>query len=171
MIPLLGPLGRGFTVNPAGGKGLLVGAGMGVAPLLLLASELANQQWEVVTLMGAQTASGILRPDAFMDYGEVRTATDDGSSGMKGTILDLLNKELDDSSYDMIFACGPLPVLKGVQSISIDQGIPAELSLEERMACGVGACLGCTCGGADGEYLRVCQEGPVFKAGEVDIDG
>ncbi len=169
-ISLLAPLGRGFSVSPGGGRGLLVGAGVGVAPLLFLASELAAQGWELVTLIGAGAAAEILRPDAFMDYGIVKTATDDGSAGIKGTILDLLSRELEQSSCDMLFACGPLPVLQGVQRMSKHKGIAAELSLEERMACGVGACLGCACRDAGGEYVRICREGPVFSAGEVVID-
>ena len=106
-----------------------------------------------------------------MDYGEVKIATEDGTSGVKGTIFELLEKELEGASFDKIFACGPLPVLKGIQAISKKKGVLAELSLEERMACGVGACVGCNCAGVGGEYLRVCHDGPVFGAGEVVLDG
>lgn len=170
-VSLLGPLGHGFSCSEKSKKGLLVGAGIGIAPLLFLASALAGRRWELVVLMGARTKDGILCSEEFERYAGVLAATEDGSLGLKGTILDLLKQELQKSSFHKIFACGPAPVLKGVQEISVDSGIPAELSLEERMACGVGACLGCTCQGAKGDYLRVCQEGPVFAAGEVVIDG
>lgn len=170
-LSLLGPLGHGFSCSGTGKKALLVGAGIGIAPLLFLASALARRQWESVVLIGARTRDGILCSEEFERYSRVLAATEDGSLGLKGTILDLLKQELHRSSFHKIFACGPAPVLKGVQTMSLDNGIPAELSLEERMACGVGACLGCTCQGAAGDYLRVCQEGPVFAAGEVVIDG
>jgi dihydroorotate dehydrogenase electron transfer subunit len=170
MVSLLAPLGRGFSCSENGGTGLIVGAGVGVAPLLFLASELQAHGWELVILMGAGSKSGILRSDAFMEYGEVKIATDDGTCGIQGTILDLAASELESSSFDMIFSCGPLPVLKGVQEMSKRKEIPAELSLDERMACGVGACVGCVCQGADGSYLKVCQDGPVFSAGEVVFD-
>ncbi|MDD2555000.1 MAG: dihydroorotate dehydrogenase electron transfer subunit [Syntrophaceticus sp.] len=171
LLSLLGPLGHGYTCSGPTGKGLLIGAGVGVAPLLFLASELAARQWELVILMGARSKAGILRPDAYMEYGEVKTATEDGSVGILGTILDLAANELENSTFDMIFSCGSLPVLRGVQELSRQKGIPAELSLDERMACGVGACVGCVCQGADGSYLKVCQDGPVFSAGEVSLNG
>lgn len=170
-LSLLGPLGSGYTCSGPAGKGLLVGAGVGVAPLLFLASELADRQWELVILMGARSEAGILRPRAFMEYGEVKLATEDGSAGMQGTILDLATDELENATFDMIFSCGSLPVLRGVQELSRQKGIPAELSLDERMACGVGACVGCVCQGADGSYLKVCQDGPVFSAEEVILNG
>lgn len=171
LLSLLGPLGHGFTCSESAGKGLLIGAGVGVAPLLFLASELAARQWELVILMGARSENGVLRTDAFMEYGQVKTATEDGSCGIQGTILDLAANELRNSSFDMIYSCGSLPVLKGVQDLIRQNKIPAELSLDERMACGVGACVGCVCQGADGSYLKVCQDGPVFSAGEVVFDG
>lgn len=166
-VSLLGPMGRGFTCSPPGGRGLIVGAGIGVAPLLFLASELRAQGWDLVILIGARKKSGILRPDAFREYGDVIISTEDGSCGVQGTILDLVSRELEGSSFDKLFACGPLSVLKGVQMMSKEKGIAAELSLDERMACGVGACVGCVCQGRDGSYLRVCKEGPVFSAEEV----
>jgi len=170
-VSLLGPLGRGFNCSKPGSKGLLVGAGVGVAPLLFLASELVDRGWELFILMGGRSESGILRPDTFMEYGEVKIATEDGTGGIQGSILELLADELEKSSFDRLFSCGPVAVLKGVQGMSKEKGIPAELSLDEWMACGVGACMGCVCQSADGSYLRVCREGPVFEAGEVVLSG
>ncbi|AFV11653.1 dihydroorotate dehydrogenase electron transfer subunit PyrK [Thermacetogenium phaeum DSM 12270] len=170
-VQLLGPLGRGFSCAEEGKKGVLLGAGVGVAPILYLASSLKKRRWELLILMGARSREGILRPEVYELYGRVAVATEDGSSGWKGSVLGLLKEKLKQFSFDKIFACGPLPVLKGVQQLSIEKGIPAEISLEERMACGVGACLGCTCRGSGGKQLRVCLEGPVFAAEEVIFDG
>ncbi|NPV29768.1 MAG: dihydroorotate dehydrogenase electron transfer subunit [Firmicutes bacterium] len=169
VVSLLGPLGRGFTYPGRGKKGLLVGAGVGVAPLLFLAGELAALDWKLAILIGARTRTEIFRSGAFMEYGTVKTVAEDGSTERRGTVLELLYDELREGVWDGIYACGPRPVLKGVQRISKETGIPAQIALEERMACGVGACLGCVCQGA-GEaprYLRVCREGPVFDAWEV----
>ncbi len=171
-VSFLGPLGKGFSHPQSAGEGLVVGAGLGVAPLLFLVSKLAECGWKLTILMGGANKSGILRQDAFMEYGQVKIATEDGTMGMQGTVLDLLAEELGNKqSYDRIFSCGPLAVLKGVQQMSKERKIPAELSLEEWMACGVGACMGCVCSGADGSFFRVCHEGPVFEAKEVLLGG
>lgn len=168
VISLLGPLGRGFTYSGKGKKGLLVGAGVGVAPLLFLAEELAALDWEVVILIGARTRQRILRAEVFERYGVVKTITEDGSIDRKGTILELLDEELRMGEWEAVYACGPRPVLKEIQKASRKTGIQAQIALEERMACGVGACLGCVCEAADSlRYLRVCQEGPVFDSDEV----
>ncbi|HHW41505.1 MAG TPA: dihydroorotate dehydrogenase electron transfer subunit [Syntrophomonadaceae bacterium] len=171
VIPVLGPLGRGFRHSDRGKRGLLVGAGLGAAPLLFLAERLAGQAWSLTVLLGATTKTGILRADAFGRFGTVKTVTEDGSTPKKGTILDLLQEELNGGGWDTIYACGPRVVLKAVQEISARTGIPAQISVEERMACGLGACLGCACRSASSPgYLRVCREGPVFDAGEVILD-
>jgi len=171
VIPVLGPLGRGFRRSGSGKRGLLVGAGLGVAPLLFLAEELAGQEWSLAILLGARTGAGILRPDAFERFGTVKTITEDGSTPKKGTILDLLQEEIKKGGWDTIYACGPRVVLKAIQGISERTGIPAQISVEERMACGLGACLGCVCRSAHSSgFLRVCKEGPVFDAGEVLLD-
>jgi len=170
-VSLLGPLGRGFVYSEKKKKGLLVGAGIGVAPLLFLAEELASLEWQLVTLIGARTASQVLRGDAFSRCGAVKVITEDGSAGERGLLLQLLERELRENDFDVIFGCGPLPVLKGIQEFSRRFGIPAQIALEERMACGVGACLGCVCQARDRTYLRVCREGPVFAADEVILDG
>jgi dihydroorotate dehydrogenase electron transfer subunit len=170
-VSLLGPLGRGFAYSGRGKKGLLVGAGVGVAPLLFLAEELSSLEWQLVILIGARTASQVLREDAFARCGAVKVVTEDGSAGEKGLLLQFLEEKLQENGFDSIFGCGPLPVLKGIQDFSRKFGIPAQIALEERMACGVGACFGCVCQGKDRTYFRVCREGPVFAADEVIIDG
>lgn len=170
-LPLLGPLGRGFSWTEVNGRGLLVGAGLGAAPLLFLADELSRAGWQVTTLLGARTCKSLLRLESFAAFGEVISATDDGSNGRPGTAVDLLEETLSKREWSQIFACGPVPVLRQIQRLSRERGIPAQISLEERMACGLGACLGCVCrSGSDQGYLRVCKEGPVFEAGEVSFD-
>ncbi|MGD0152644.1 MAG: dihydroorotate dehydrogenase electron transfer subunit [Thermacetogeniaceae bacterium] len=170
-VPLLGPLGRGFRYAGNGKKALLVGAGIGVAPLLFLAEALAALNWTLNILIGARTARGLLCRSALERYGRVLVITDDGSASRRGSVTALLQDALKKSSYSDIFACGPKPVLKAVQRASTDRGIPAQLSLEENMACGLGACMGCTCRGSDpSRMLRVCAEGPVFDADEVIFD-
>ncbi len=171
VVAVLGPLGRGFRYAEGRRRGLLVGAGLGAAPLLFLAERLAEAGWQLLILLGAATRSGILRMEAFERFGVVRAIAEDGSTPRKGTVLDLLEEEIRRGGWEAIYACGPQPVLKGVQEISISTGIPAQISVEERMACGLGACLGCACRSASSPgYVRVCREGPVFEAGEVVFD-
>lgn len=168
VLQILGPLGQGFRYSGSNKKGLLIGAGVGVAPLLFLAQELAFLKWKLTVLIGARNVQGLLAVPELNQYGIVKTITEDGSSGTRGTIVDLINEEVKIAKWDMIFACGPSGVLKEVKKISTQRGIPAQISLEERMACGVGACLGCVCKLAEtGDYVRICKEGPVFNAREV----
>ncbi|MGB9793281.1 MAG: dihydroorotate dehydrogenase electron transfer subunit, partial [Thermacetogeniaceae bacterium] len=168
VLSVLGPLGRGFRYSPGKRKGLLVGAGLGAAPLLFLAERLAGAGWQLLILLGAATKSNILRVEAFERFGLVKTIAEDGSTPKRGTVLDLLEEEIKHGEWESIYACGPQAVLKGVQEISVRTGIPAQISVEERMACGLGACLGCACRSASHSgYVRVCREGPVFEAGKV----
>lgn len=171
VIAVLGPLGRGFRYAAGRRRGLLVGAGLGAAPLLFLAERLAGAGWQLLILLGAATKSGIPRMEAFERFGVVKAIAEDGSTSKRGTVLDLLEEEIERGEWDAIYGCGPQPVLKGIQEISIRAGVPAQISVEERMACGLGACLGCACRSASHPgYVRVCREGPVFEAGEVVFD-
>jgi dihydroorotate dehydrogenase electron transfer subunit len=166
----LGPLGHGCEIGPQVRKSLVVGAGIGVAPLLFLSEELERQGREVTILIGARTADKILCQGKFAACGNLKVNTDDGSTLRQGSVLEGLELELQGSKYDMLFACGPLAVLIGVQELSQKKKMPAQISLEEKMACGVGACLGCACRRANGDgYLRVCRDGPVCIASEVNL--
>ncbi len=171
-VSLLGPLGRGFRYEGHGKRALLVGAGIGVAPLLFLAETLMGLNWTMTILIGARTRKGIFCRSDLERYGVVRVSTEDGSAGRRGIVTDLFRDAFVKGSYAQIYACGPQPVLGAVQRLSADQGIPAQLCLEERMACGLGACMGCACQGPDpSRMLRVCAEGPVFDASEVILNG
>ena len=151
-IELVGPLGQGFSA-PAG-EALLVGGGIGVAPLLA-----AQERWGGLALLGFRDA-GHARAGAL--FSGALIATDDGSSGHHGLVTELLVAELDRAARP-ILACGPPAMLDAVRVIALARGVPAQLALEAPMACGFGACWGCVVATVDG-YRRVCVDGPVFAA-------
>ncbi|MGD0336064.1 MAG: dihydroorotate dehydrogenase electron transfer subunit [Candidatus Omnitrophota bacterium] len=164
-LDVIGPLGNGF--NLLKGKAIIVAGGMGVAPLVFLAEKMVHSKPSV--LLGAKTKSQTLCEKEFKSIGcDVKIATDDGSRGFKGKITELLNYLLSTMNYEpsTIYACGPRPMLKEVSRISKKNNIPAQFSLEEHMACGIGACLGCVIDTRDG-YKRVCKDGPVFAADDI----
>jgi dihydroorotate dehydrogenase electron transfer subunit len=193
-LNVLGPLGNGFSYRTQGHKvtrtQVLVAGGMGVAPLLFLAERLVTRTQghkdtsKPTILLGAKTKSQILCEKEFIALGcEVKIATDDGSKGFKGYVSDLLKNLLKAYAHERapaypirpgaslklaatIYACGPKPMLKEIALISAKYHIPAQVSLEEHMACGIGACLGCVVSTKNG-YKRVCKEGPVFNADEI----
>lgn len=177
-LDIIGPLGSGFSYasppNHVSALPVLVAGGMGVAPLLFLAEKLRPDK--PLVLIGAKTKSEILCEKEFKKLGcRVKIATDDGSAGFKGRATDLLKNMLStipacrtgrDYRLSTIYACGPQPMLKEISKISKREHIPSQLSLEEHMACGIGACLGCVVKTKEG-YRRVCKEGPVFNADEI----
>ncbi|HEX3014946.1 MAG TPA: dihydroorotate dehydrogenase electron transfer subunit [Desulfobacteria bacterium] len=167
VLDVQGPLGNGFELN---GKGpaILVGGGMGIAPLVFLAARLR----EPICLLGSRngqllSSSGGAR---LQEMGlELQIATDDGSLGRKGLVTELLEQTIDKAGR--IYTCGPKVMLREVARLAIEHNIPCQVSLEEHMACGVGACLGCVCQTktvqGDKRHSRVCTDGPVFEAREV----
>ena len=171
-ITVLGPLGNGFPVEKGEGKRtLLIGGGIGIPPLLELAKRLKAEKQIVVGYQNCNTA-GFLQRD-LAQYGTVHVATEDGSVGTKGNVLDAVRQKRIEA--DLIYACGPMPMLRAVKAYAQEKGIPAYISLEERMACGVGACLGCVVKTNQVHHhtnvnnARICTDGPVFEADEVDI--
>lgn len=168
-VDIMGPLGNGFTLQ--GTKPLLIGGGLGNAPLLALADALAPRT--VTMVMGAQNAEGLVIYDEFANACcNIHAATNDGSIGYCGYAPVLAEELFARQSYDIIYACGPVPMLRYIQQMAARFKIPCQISLEEFMACGVGACLGCTCRpAAEGNpYKKVCTDGPVFWSGEVVLD-
>ena len=167
---VLGPLGNGFTVDEEHRKIMIIGGGIGSAPLLELAKEIRNR--DVLVLLGYRE-KGLLEKE-FEQYAPTMVATEDGSLGHKGLITELAQGEIERFKPDVIYACGPHPMLKWVQKVCKDLRIPSQLSIEERMACGVGACLVCACKLArekDGyNYVKACKDGPVFRGDEVILD-
>ncbi len=168
-VSLIGPLGRGFHLPPAGPI-CLVGGGIGIAPLLFLANTWLQQPRPVdscVVLLGARTGEEIrLLATEFEELGcQVHTATDDGSLGHHGLVSDLLPPLL--APLKKVHTCGPTPMMAAIAGLCREAEIPCETSLEAHMACGLGACLGCAIPGIHGHYQHVCKHGPVFNAEEV----
>lgn len=162
LLDVIGPLGKGYPVEP-GKKCLVVGGGTGIYSVLFLAKVLGA---DCKALLGFRNSSLINSTSDFESYGcGLSIITDDGSSGRKGFVTELVAEELDRGGIDTVYACGPMGMLKAVNDIV---GGRAEyyVSLEERMGCGVGACMSCVCHTLVG-YKRVCADGPVFNAGEV----
>ncbi len=175
-ISILGPLGNGFPLETAAGKrAVLMGGGIGVPPLLGTAKEIRNSKSapsQISAVMGYRNSETFLADD-FGRYLQLYIASDDGSVGTKGNVIDALRENGIDC--DVIFACGPMPMLKGIKDYAKEKGIKAYISLEERMACGVGACLGCICKTKETDShshvknARICTDGPVFDADDLDM--
>ncbi|KYZ77369.1 dihydroorotate dehydrogenase [Anaerosporomusa subterranea] len=166
MLDCLGPLGHGFSLNSE--RPLLVGGGMGLAPLVFLAQQLCPRRVSIV--MGGRSKQELYWTDLFESLCDnIHITTNDGSLGRQGVTLDMLPELLADGDYDRIYACGPRPMLEGVVRAAQAYGIPSELSLEEHMACGIGACLVCTCDTVGGRK-KVCSDGPVFPGEDIRFD-
>jgi dihydroorotate dehydrogenase electron transfer subunit len=155
---LLGPLGNGFTPPREDRQPLLVGGGVGIAPLAIWQDELTVSTLALLGFRDAEHAAGAaLLTDAAL-------ATDDGSVGHHGLVTDLLDEELEARADQLeVYACGPPAMLEAVRAMCVDRGVPAQLALESGMACGFGACFGCVVATVDG-YVRLCVEGPVLEA-------
>jgi dihydroorotate dehydrogenase electron transfer subunit len=161
-LALVGPLGVGFRPPPQGADSLLVGGGIGVAPLLALSDELAD---DAGVLLGFRTAAHAQAAALFT--GSTELATDDGSVGRRALVTDLLRERLSADGRPSVFACGPPAMLEGVRALCAEHDVPAQLALESGMACGFGACFGCVVPTRAG-YVRLCVEGPVLDADRLD---
>ena len=165
-IDVLGPLGNGFNLED--GKAILIGGGIGIPPMLQLAKELKCEKSIVLGYRDEEFLS-----EEFKPYGEVYKSSDNGAIGVKGTVMDAIKEYGIEGTH--IYACGPTPMLRAIQKYALENGIRAQLSLEERMACGVGACLACVCKSKEVDHhsnvnnKRVCKDGPVFYAEEVEL--
>lgn len=169
-VSVLGNLGNGFPLEEGREKKVfLVGGGIGIPPMLELAKRLDAQKQ---IILGYRNRELFLKED-LEKYGRVYAATEDGSVGMKGNVMDAIRE--NGLKADIIYACGPMPMLRAVKAYALEHRIRAYISLEERMACGVGACLGCVAKTKEIDShshvhnARICTDGPVFEAGEVDI--
>lgn len=164
VIDCIGPLGKGFILE--GKKALIVGGGIGIPPLLELSKQL-NCEKNIV--LGYRDVT-FLDKD-FKSYGKVYISTEDGSTGTKGNVIDAIRA--NNLEADIIYACGPTQMLRGIKEYAMLNQIRAQLSLEERMACGIGACLACVCKSTEIDHhsnvnnKRICKEGPVFYADEI----
>ena len=159
-LDVLTGLGNGYNLNASGDNPLLIGGGVGVPPLYLLAKKLIAQNKKVTVILGFNTASEIILKEDFEKLGaKVLVTTVDGSYGTRGFVTDAING-LD---YTYVYTCGPLPMLKAVYNNTVTSG---EYSFEERMGCGFGACMGCSCKTLYGNK-RICKDGPVLKKEEI----
>lgn len=163
-LEVMGPLGNGFTMKE--GKAILVGGGIGIPPMLELAKQLSAEK---TVVLGYRDE--LFLKDEFEKTAEVAVATEDGSFGTKGTVIDAIRENA--ITGDIIYACGPMPMLKALAEYAREHNMEAQISLEERMACGIGACLGCICKTKEKDHhtnvnnSRICKDGPVFDAKEV----
>ena len=166
-LSIMGPLGNGFPLKDK--KALLIGGGLGIPPMLELAKALSCEKTAVLGYRDSQT----FLAEEIGKYAGLAVATEDGSVGTKGTVLDAIKAQ--GLKADIIYACGPTPMLRALKEYAAKEGIECWISLEERMACGVGACLGCVCHSKDVDEhsnvrnKRVCKDGPVFLADEVEL--
>ncbi|MBR7554912.1 dihydroorotate dehydrogenase electron transfer subunit [Allobacillus sp. GCM10007491] len=165
-IDVLGPLGNGFDIsNTHPKKVLLIGGGIGIPPLYHLGKRLSENNVKIISILGYQTKESVFYEREFQELGDTYVVTDDGTHGYQGLVTDVLTKV---SSFDTFYTCGPTPMLKAIKErLSNSDGY---VSLEERMGCGIGACLACVIPTSDGEgYKKICQDGPVFHAKEVNL--
>ena len=164
-INVIPPLGNGFSMDvKTSDRLLLVGGGVGVAPLLYLGYKLREAGCEPEFLLGARSAADLLMLEEFEKVGKVYCSTEDGSAGEKGLVT--ANSAFN-TRYDRIYCCGPMPMMKAVAAVAKGKNIECEVSLENRMTCGLGACLCCVEKKADGHNVCVCTEGPVFNTKEL----
>lgn len=167
-VSIFGPVGNGFSL-PEGVKRIaLIAGGIGMPPLFGLAEHYPGKDFTL--FYGGRSTGDLLGLEAWEQLGvPYRLATDDGTAGFRGLVTTMFEMENEASPFDYIIACGPKPMLKAVQQLAAKYRLPGALSLEAYMACGVGACLGCTCTTSKG-YKRVCVDGPVFEMSEVAFD-
>ena len=159
-LDILTELGNGYDISKAGDKPLLLGGGVGVPPLYMLCKKLIAEGKKVSVVLGFNTSDEIFYEDEFKKLGaDVYVTTADGSYGIKGFVTDAM-KDID---YSYIYTCGPEPMLKAVYKASVTSG---QFSFEERMGCGFGACMGCSCKTVTG-YKRICKDGPVLEKEEI----
>lgn len=165
-LDILGPLGNGFPLKEK--KAFLIGGGIGIPPMLELAKQL---DCEKQILLGFRDETFLT--DQFRKYGTVYVATEDGSEGVQGNVMDIIREH--GLSADIIYACGPAPMLRALKQYAAETQTECWISMEERMACGIGACLACVCKSKEKDAhtnvnnKRICKEGPVFRAEEVEF--
>lgn len=175
-LDIIGPLGYGTFEIKEYKNAAIIGGGIGTFPLYELAKELKQKTSSNVSIyLGFRNKELVVLEEEFKAVSDhLIITTDDGSYGISGFAINELKKDIEENKIDKIFACGPLPMLKAVQALAIEKNIPCQISLEEKMACGLGVCLGCAVKTAKSpkeapEYWHVCKAGPVFNAQDVEI--
>ncbi|MEG8947295.1 dihydroorotate dehydrogenase electron transfer subunit [Rosettibacter firmus] len=164
-LDILGPLGNGFTIEGKYDLAILIGGGIGTAPFPYLTKKISSDV-DIISFIGGRTKEHLIK----YQMKNIHLATDDGSEGFHGTIIDLFKMELKNfiNKKIRIFACGPTPMLKALQQISLEQNLDCQLSVECAMACGFGICQGCPIEKSNGDgYYLVCKDGPIFDADKI----
>ena len=167
-LDVLTGLGNGYDLTKSGGTPLLIGGGVGVPPLYMLCRKLAEEGRHPTVVLGFNKAEEVFYPNEFAALGaEVKVATVDGSVGVKGFVTDAIAALSDEGKkFSYFYTCGPEPMLKAVYNSPVLDGVEGEFSFEERMGCGFGACMGCSCKTITG-YKRICKDGPVLEKKEI----
>ncbi len=173
-VELIGPLGQGFSIYPDRKQMVLIAGGIGIAPLSFLADVYSNAgSYKITCYFGARSERMLVGLDRLSKAcARVELSTEDGSRGCRGVITDLFERDLNKYRREdtAVYACGPAPMLKKIQALMEQSPMFCQVSVEERMACGIGACLGCAVRMKNGEYKRVCHDGPVFQVEDLALD-
>lgn len=164
-LRVTGPLGNGFPIDGISGNTALVGGGIGAAPMLLLAKKLRKNGVAADCFLGFRDEA-FLQNDIAPYVNSLRVSTESGRFGLKGLVTELFSP----GDYDTVLCCGPVPMMKAVTALCKKSGTPVYVSVENKMACGVGGCLVCACALKSGGYARACKDGPVFSGEDIDFD-
>ena len=167
-LNVLLPLGNGFFIKDSEKRIALVGGGVGIFPLISVIRAYRKEKY-IASYMGFRNKESFCMQYELERGDTFKLASDDGSIGYHGTAVDLFMQDFDTVKPDIVLSCGPVPMLRALKEALRGKGVPLYVSLEERMGCGIGACLVCVCNKTNGEHARVCKDGPVFDAYEVDF--
>lgn len=167
-LSVLLPLGNGFFVKKEEKRVAIVGGGVGIFPLISAIRAYEKDKF-IASYMGFRNKDALCMQYEMERSDILKIASDDGSVGYHGTAVDAFIEDFDNAKPDVVLSCGPIPMLRALKKKTEGKGVPVYVSLEERMGCGIGACLVCVCNKTNGEHARVCKDGPVFNADEVDL--
>ncbi len=167
-LSVLLPLGNGFFVKEEEKRVAIVGGGVGIFPLISAIRAYGGKKF-IASYMGFRNKNALCMEYEMERSDILKIASDDGSAGMRGTAVQAFLSDYDNARPDVVLACGPLPMLRALKSAMANKSVPVYVSLEERMGCGIGACLVCVCNKTNGEHARVCKDGPVFEIHEVEF--
>lgn len=172
-VDILAPLGKPFDLDEKYKRIAVLGGGIGIFPLLFLLKE--SRAVEKKAYLGFRSRDFVVLKDEFDEAASTSISTDDGSAGYHGLVTDLLEEALIKKEIDLIYACGPMPMIKKAAMLAEQYSISCQVSMEQRMGCGIGACLVCACktkagAGEEWKYSHVCKDGPVFWSNEVNFE-